>query len=81
MESKIIEGQNKKMSFVESTVSVIAGYILTVLIQNLLYPIFGITIPAVEALEISVIIVFAAFIKNFTVRRYFNLLHIKGVSV
>ncbi len=81
MESKIIEGQNKKMSFVESTVSVIAGYILVVLSQEFLYPIFGIAIPVTEALEISIILVLIAFIKNFTVRRYFNLLHIKGVSV
>ena len=80
MTTNIIEGQNRKMSFIESTVSVIAGYILTVLIQYLLYPLFGVTVPPTEALIISLIIVFAAFLKNFTVRRFFNLLHIKGVG-
>lgn len=73
-------GQNKKMSLIESTVSVVAGYILTVLIQYWLYPLFGISIPATQALIISVIIVFVAFVKNFMVRRLFNHLHIKGVN-
>ena len=74
-------GKNRKMSLIESTVSVIAGYILTVLIQYFLYPVFGIQIPAKEALLISVLIVLIAFVKNFGVRRLFNFLHVKGVGV
>jgi len=72
------QGQSKKMSLLESLVSVIAGYIITVLIQYWVYPIFGISIPATEALIISLIIVLAAFAKNFSVRRLFNLIHVKG---
>jgi len=66
------------MSLLESLVSVIAGYIITALIQYWVYPIFGISIPATEALIISLIIVLAAFAKNFSVRRLFNLIHVKG---
>lgn len=66
------------MSFVESVVSVIAGYIITVLIQYWLYPMFGIIIPATEALFISVIIVLAAFAKNFSIRRIFNFIHVRN---
>lgn len=65
------------MSLIESSVSVIAGYIITVLIQYWLYPIFGISVPAKEALIISVIIVFAAFLKNFSVRRVFNFIYVR----
>jgi len=72
------QGQSKKMSLLESLVSVIAGYIITVLIHYWVYPIFGISIPATEALIISLIIVLAAFAKNFSVRRLFNLIHVKG---
>jgi len=72
------QGQSKKMSLLESLVSVIAGYIITALIQYWVYPIFGISIPATEALIISLIIVLAAFAKNFSVRRLFNLIHVKG---
>lgn len=71
------QGQSKKMSLVESLVSVIAGYIITVLIQYWVYPLFGVSIPAVEALLISLIIVLAAFAKNFSIRRLFNFIHLK----
>ena len=73
-------GQNKKMSLIESVTSVLAGYILTVLIQYFLYPVFGINIPAKDALLISLFIVLIAFAKNFGVRRIFNYLHIKGIG-
>lgn len=73
-------GQDRKMSVIESTVSVVSGYILTVLIQYILYPMFGIQIPAKEALFISALIVFIAFVKNYTVRRIFNYIHIRGAD-
>ena len=66
------------MSLLESLVSVVAGYIITVLIQYWVYPLFGISIPATEALIISLIIVLAAFAKNFSVRRLFNFIHVKN---
>ena len=72
------QGQSKKMSLLESLVSVVAGYIITVLIQYWIYPLFGISIPAKEALLISLIIVLAAFAKNFSVRRLFNFIHLKN---
>lgn len=72
------QGQSKKMSLLESLVSVVAGYIITVLIQYWVYPIFGISIPATEALLISLIIVLAAFVKNFSVRRLFNFIYLKN---
>jgi Na+/H+-translocating membrane pyrophosphatase len=76
--SILSKGQSKKMSLVESSASVIAGYIITVLIQYWLYPLFGISIPVTDALVISVIIVFAAFVKNFSIRRLFNFIHIRS---
>ncbi len=72
------KGQSMKMSFIESSFSVAAGYVITVCIQYWIYPLFGISIPVSDALLISVIIVLAAFIKNFSIRRLFNFIHIKG---
>ena len=71
-------GQSTKMSLVESVVSVITGYILTVLIQLWVYPLFGVDIPSQAAMLISLIVVLAAFAKNFTIRRVFNYLYIRG---
>lgn len=71
------KGQSRKMSVLESTASVLFGYIITILIQYWLYPLFGIAIPASDAMIISTVIVLAAFLKNLTVRRIFNYIHIK----
>jgi len=60
------------MSLIESATSVVLGFIITILIQYLIYPLFGIEVPASEAFFISIIIVFSAFVKNFIVRRVFN---------
>lgn len=49
----------------------------TIMIQYYLYPLFGIIIPAKNAIIISLIIVVIAFFKNYTVRRVFNYVHLK----
>ena len=77
----MITGQSYKMSAVESTVSVIAGYILNVLIQFLVYPLFGIEVAIEKAFIISILITTIAFAKNYGVRRIFNLIHVKGIGV
>ena len=69
------EGQTRRMSLLESLVSVISGYFLTVLIQFYLFPLFGINVPMLDTLFISLIIVLIAFAKNYSVRRIFNYLH------
>lgn len=69
------------MSVVETTISVVIGYVLTVLIQYLVYPLFGISVPAADAFAISALIVLIAFVKNLTVRRIFNFLHVKSTEL
>ena len=70
-------GQSRRMSVVESTVSVIAGYLMNVAIQFYLYPLFDIEVDLQQAFIISIFITGMAFIKNFSVRRLFNFIHIK----
>lgn len=73
-------GQHKHMSLIESMVNVFIGYILTVLIQYLIYPLFDIVIPAEQALFISGLIVLISFVKNYALRRMFNALHMNGLN-
>lgn len=73
-----MSGQSQRMSALETLVSVLAGYLLTVLMQYTFYPLFGIHIPVREALFISILIVMVAFIKNYIVRRVFNSLMVNG---
>jgi hypothetical protein len=70
-------GQSHRMSAIESTVSVTLGYLMNVLIQFLIYPLFGIEVAIEQAFIISIFITVIAFAKNYGVRRLFNLLHIK----
>ncbi|GAB1257774.1 hypothetical protein NBRC116494_22760 [Aurantivibrio plasticivorans] len=69
-------GQSHFMSVVESTVSVLAGYLLNVLIQFLVYPLFGIEVAIQHAFIIAIIITGLAFVKNYSVRRLFNRIHV-----
>jgi len=72
---KSSDGQTRGMSLLESLVSVVSGYLLTVMIQFYLFPVFGITVPMLDTLLISLIIVMIAFAKNYGVRRLFNYLN------
>ncbi len=74
-------GQSHKMSVLESTTSVVAGYMLNVLIQFLVYPLFGIEVSLDKAFIISIFITLIAFMKNYSVRRLFNFIHIKQLKV
>ena len=80
LSKELSKGQSRKMSFAESTVSVLAGYIITVLIQFWIYPLFGISIATSSAFFISIIIVFSAFVKNLSLRRLFNYFHVRAES-
>ena len=70
-------GQTQRMSLLESMVSVVSGYLLTVMIQFYLFPVFGIHVPLTDTLLISLIIVLIAFTKNYSVRRVFNSLSLR----
>jgi len=74
---KLDVGQSHKMSAIESTVSVIAGYALNVIVQFLVYPMFGIEVPLESAFVIAFLITTIAFAKNYGVRRLFNFIHVK----
>ncbi|MDH5379191.1 MAG: hypothetical protein OEX00_12775 [Gammaproteobacteria bacterium] len=68
---EVRSGQSRKISVVESVVSVLLGYVMTVLIQYLLFPLFGFSIPLEQSMVISVFIVSLAFVKNYGIRRLF----------
>lgn len=73
-------GQNRRMSLIESGVSVSIGYVLTVVVQYFVNPMVGIAVLVKQAFLISVVLVVVAFVKNYSVRRLFNCLHISIFS-
>ncbi len=71
-ESNTTNRQSNLMSLIESAVSVLVGYVLTVMVQLFLYPLFEVRMSLQDSLLISLIVVFIAFLKNYMVRRVFN---------
>ena len=64
--------QSNAMSLLESAISVLVGYLLTVVAQLFLYPLFGIKIGVGNSLVLSLLLVVIAFFKNYAIRRFFN---------
>lgn len=75
-----MSSQRRYMSLLESFVSVAVGYVLTVAVQVYLFPVFGIIVPVGEAMFISVFLVGVAFIKNYTIRRFFVFVHERSLG-
>lgn len=70
--------QRRLHSFVEIATSVFTGYVLSVGIQVIVFPLFGVFIPISDNLLIGVIFTVASLIRGYYFRRLFNWLHVKG---
>ncbi len=69
--------QSKKQSFIETCCNVAIGYIVAVLSQITIFPLFGINIPFHDNLMIGVWFTVISIIRGYFVRRLFNRLHKK----
>lgn len=74
-------GQSKKWSLVETIFGVIIGFIVALLIQLVIFPLFGITTSFGENFTIAGIFTIASIIRGYSVRRFFSWLrHVKGIG-
>jgi len=71
-----MNGQSKKMSFVESLINVAIGYGVAISAQIIIFPIFGIHIPLYDNLLIGALFTLVSIIRSYIVRRIFNRMHI-----
>lgn len=72
MDAGVQLGQSRFSSLLESIVSVLIGFVLTMAVQFFMLPLFGIQIYWHEVTLISMLLVMVAFMKNYAVRRVFN---------
>jgi len=70
--------QTKTQSFVESVANVAIGYLIALLAQIAVFPMFGILIPMRDNILIGAIFTAISISRSYAVRRLFN--HIHGVS-
>ena len=64
--------QTKKMSLIETIVSVLIGYIVALLSQIVVFPLFDVEVSLIDNLLIGLLFTFISIIRGYYVRRLFN---------
>jgi len=60
------------MSLVESVANVSIGYVIAILTQMIVFPIFGIQVPLHQQAVIGLIFTGVSIIRSYAIRRLFN---------
>ena len=66
-------GQGKKGSLVESVIQVLSGWGVAIITQLIVYPLMGIEVSIVQNINLSLIFIVVGFIKQYYVRRLFEI--------
>jgi len=64
--------QTKTQSLIESTINILIGYIVAILSQLLVFPLFDIVVPLSDNLLIGAYFTAISLIRSYAVRRFFN---------
>ena len=64
--------QTKKMSLIETIVSVAIGYVVALLSQIVVFPLFDIEVSLIDNLLIGLLFTVISIIRGYYVRRLFN---------
>ncbi len=67
--------QSKIHSLLESALNIVIGYIVAILSQLIIFPMFGIFIPFHENLLMGLFFTVISLIRSYAIRRWFNQLH------
>lgn len=67
--------QTKKQSLFESSVNVVIGYLVALLSQFVIFPLFGLDVPLSDNLLIGLWFTIISIVRSYTLRRYFNRKH------
>lgn len=71
--------QKKRHSFLEACLGTAIGFLIAVATQMLVFPLFGIKTSTETNLAIAGIFTLVSIIRSYFIRRFFNLLHAKGI--
>ena len=64
--------QTRRMSFVEAATNVVVGYVLAILTQLAVFPLFGLEAALGEHLAIGMAFVAVSLVRGYTLRRLFE---------
>jgi hypothetical protein len=77
--SMTYRGQLRRHSLLESTLSISLGFIIALITQHLVFPLFGIKVTFSDQLGIAAIFTVVSILRSYAIRRLFNYFHIKGI--
>ena len=64
--------QNKKQSAIETIASTLIGFIVSLVLVNIVLPLFGFNVMFNDSFFITLIFTVASIVRGYYVRRYFN---------
>ena len=65
-------GQTKTRSLIESWVNVVVGLAINILIQRIVFPVYGWDVSYSENIQLSLIFTVVSFVRSYGLRRMFN---------
>lgn len=69
--------QSRLMSLVESLANVLVGYVVAVVTQMLVFPLFGLAVTVSENLLIGLIFTAVSIVRSYALRRGFEALRVR----
>ncbi len=64
--------QSRKQSLIESVVNVLVGYVVALISQLVIFPLFGVNLPLTDNLIISAFFTTVSIVRSYLIRRVFN---------
>jgi len=71
--------QTRTQSFIESTTNIIIGYIVALISQIIIFPLFNINVPLSDNLLIGAYFTVISLARSYLLRRYYNRKHINKI--
>lgn len=63
--------QSKRMSMIETITSIIVGFVVSMLVTYIVFPMYGHTVTFADNLEITSIFTVTSFVRGYCIRRVF----------
>lgn len=64
--------QSKRSSFIEAVINTAIGFLVTLILSPIVYPLFGHSFTVSQNLAITAIFTFTSIFRGYVVRRWFN---------
>ena len=72
--------QSKKHSLIETITSTAIGFIISLILVNIVLPLYGFDVKLGQSIAITVIFTVASIVRGYGVRRLFNYIHLKNIN-